>query len=53
LSIRESQLAHRGGLVESSTVMLVIEFLLGLVVGAIALWWVVAEMIENWWRRKK
>jgi hypothetical protein len=39
-------------LVESSTVKLVFEFVLGLVAGAIALWWVAAEMIEDWCRRR-
>jgi hypothetical protein len=37
----------------SSTVKLVIEFVLGLVVGAIALWWIVAEMIEDWCRKRR
>ena len=48
--LRESPrgLLIRRGLVESSIVKLVIQFLLGLVVGVIALWWVVAELIENW-----
>ena len=37
-------------LVELINRELVFEFVLGLVVGAIALWWVVAEMTEDWWR---
>ena len=32
---------------------LIVEFLLSLVVGAIALLWVIAEMTEDWWRGKK
>jgi hypothetical protein len=39
--------------VESSTVKLVFEFVLGLVVGAIALWWMVDEMIEDWCRKRR
>jgi hypothetical protein len=31
----------------------VFELLLGLVVGAIALVWVLAEIIADWWRGKK
>jgi hypothetical protein len=40
-------------LVELINRELVFEFMLGLVVGAIALWWVVAEMIEDWCRTRR
>jgi hypothetical protein len=40
-------------LVELINRELVFEFVLGLVVGAIALLWVIAEMTEDWWRDKK
>ena len=37
-------------LVELINRELVFEFVLGLVVGAIALLWAIAEMTEDWWR---
>ena len=40
-------------LVELINPELVFEFVLGLVVGAIALWWVVAEMIEDSYRTRR
>jgi len=40
-------------LVELINRELVFEFVLGLVVGAIALWWVIAEMIEDWCRTRR
>jgi len=50
---RVARLAHRGTLEESSTMQHVFEWLLGLVVGAIALVWVLAEIIADWWRGKR
>jgi hypothetical protein len=32
---------------------LIFEVLLGLMIAAVALVWVVAEVVEDWWRGKK